>query len=250
MPQAMSGCRGSRSRREPCWPTLRTLGGHARPRCRSHTVGLKKCCALEHLLNVNFFGFYKILCSGTEVNTGAEQSALTRLSALRALSGARSAARPQARPALLVSEPVAASSRSSSWASLPWQCSRLSEPPPPGWDCPEGRSVPGAGVGGQGARPAAGPQVQRPRRCLVTVGGGLPGEEEGGGEHPEEKLRLDLGLVESAGERAPQVSARSAPHPAGRGPPPPSLPQPSPAGSSCCGARGARPRSACATPAS
>lgn len=106
------------------------------------------------------------------------------------------------------------------------------------------------GVGGQGARPAAGPQVQRPRRCLVTVGGGLPGEEEGGGEHPEEKLRLDLGLVESAGERAPQVSARSAPHPAGRGPPPPSLPQPSPAGSSCCGARGARPRSACATPAS
>lgn len=106
------------------------------------------------------------------------------------------------------------------------------------------------GGGGQGARPAAGPQVQRPRRCLVTVGGGLPGEEEGGGEHPEEKLRLDLGLVESAGERAPQVSARSAPHPAGRGPPPPSLPQPSPAGSSCCGARGARPRSACATPAS
>lgn len=156
MPQAMSGCRGSRSRREPCWPTLRTLGGHARPRCRSHTVGLKKCCALEHLLNVNFFGFYKILCSGTEVNTGAEQSALTRLSALRALSGARPAARPQARPALLVSEPVAASSRSSSWASLPWQCSRLSEPPPPGWDCPEGRSVPGAGWGGRGHDPPRG----------------------------------------------------------------------------------------------
>lgn len=249
MPQAMSGCRGSRSRREPCWPTLRTLGGHARPPCRSHTVGLKKCCALEHLLNVNFFGFYKILCSGTEVNTGAEQSALTRLSALRALSGARPAARPQARPVLLVSEPVAASSRSSSWASLPWQCSRLSSPRLPGGTVPRGGLCPGRG-GGQGARPAAGPQVQRPRRCLVTVGGGLPGEEEGGGEHPEEKLRLDLGLVESAGERAPQVSARSAPHPAGRGPPPPSLPQPSPAGSSCCGARGARPRSACATPAS
>lgn len=84
----------------------------------------------------------------------------------------------------------------------------------------------------------------------VTVGGGLPGEEEGGREHPEEKLRLDLGLVESAGERPPQVSPLSAPHPAGRGPPPPSLPQPSPPGSSCSGARGARPRSACATPAS
>lgn len=84
-------------------PTLRTLGGHARPRCCSHTVGLKKCCAPEHLLNVNFFGFYKILCSGTEVNTGAEQSALTRLSALRALSGGapgRAASGPPCSPRL------------------------------------------------------------------------------------------------------------------------------------------------------
>lgn len=131
------------------------------------------------------------------------------------------------------------------WALLPWQCLQLSEPQPPTWDCPERGSVPGGGGAAW-----CGPWVQCPPHCSVPVGGGLPGEEEGGREHPEEKLRLDLGLVESAGERSPQVSPPSAPPPAGHGPPPPSLPQPSSPGSSCSGARGARPRSACGTPAS